>query len=153
LGETAVRIDHIGSTAVPGLAAKPVSDVQISVAALEPMAPYLGPLERLGFRWQPDNDDRSKRYFREPPVLRRTHVHVRQHGSWSEQFALLFRDYLRAHPDEAAAYAAEKLRLAAQFRDDRPGYVNAKGPFIWAAMQRADAWSQRVGWEAGESDA
>jgi GrpB-like predicted nucleotidyltransferase (UPF0157 family) len=153
LGQAAVRIDHIGSTAVVGLAAKPVIDVQISVAALEPMAPYLAPLEHMGFIWHAANDDRMRRYFREPPGTRRTHLHVRRHGSWSEQLALLFRDYLRAHPDEAAAYAALKAQLAERHRNDREAYVAAKAPFVWACLQRADAWAQRTGWCPGPSDA
>jgi GrpB-like predicted nucleotidyltransferase (UPF0157 family) len=151
LGGVALRIDHIGSTAVPGLAAKPVIDVQISVAALEPMQPYRAPLEALGLRWR-DKPDRSKRYFREAPGSRRTHIHVRRSGSWSEQFSLLFRDYLRARPGEAAAYAELKYRFATIYRDEREAYVEAKGPFIWEVMQRASEWSQQTGWEPGPSD-
>jgi GrpB-like predicted nucleotidyltransferase (UPF0157 family) len=153
LGPAALRIDHIGSTAVPGLDAKPVLDVQISVAALEPMASYRSPLEGLGYAWRADNDDRTKRYFREPPGQRRTHLHVRRQGSWSEQLALLFRDYLRAHLPAAQHYALVKYQLAAQFRDDRAAYTNAKGPVIWELMAAADAWSQAAGWQPGPSDA
>ncbi len=153
LGPAALRIDHIGSTAVPGLDAKPIIDVQISVAALEPMAPYGGPLEGLGFIWRADNDDRTKRYFREPPGQRRTHVHVRRAGSWSEQGALLFRDYLRTHPPAAQRYAAAKRALAAQHRDDRAAYTTAKSPVIWELITAADAWSQATGWQPGPPDA
>jgi GrpB-like predicted nucleotidyltransferase (UPF0157 family) len=98
LGDVAVRIEHIGSTAVPGLAAKPVIDIQISVAALEPVDPFRVPLEELGYVYRADNLERTKRYFREPPGAPRTHIHVRKHGTFSEQFPLLLRDYLRAHP-------------------------------------------------------
>lgn len=153
LGGVALRIDHIGSTAIAGMSAKPIVDVQVSVAALEPMEPYRTPLEALGFRWRADNEDRTKRYFREPPGSPRTHLHVRRAGSWSEQFALLFRDYLRAHADDAAAYAELKHRLAAQHRDQREAYVEAKRPFIWQVMERATEWSQATGWEPGPSDA
>jgi len=153
LGPAALRIDHIGSTAVPGLDAKPVIDVQISVAALEPMTPYLGPLESLGYVWQADNDDRTKRYFREAPGRRRTHLHVRRAGSWSEQFALLFRDYLRTHASAAQHYAALKHQLAVRHRNDRAAYTNAKGPGIWALMVEANAWSQSTGWQPGPPDA
>jgi GrpB-like predicted nucleotidyltransferase (UPF0157 family) len=99
LGKVALRIDHIGSTAVPGLAAKPIIDVQVSVASLEPIDPFRSPLEECGFVWRQDNPELTKRYFRERPGDPRTHIHVRRVGSFSEQFALLFRDYLRAHPD------------------------------------------------------
>jgi GrpB-like predicted nucleotidyltransferase (UPF0157 family) len=153
LGEVALRIDHIGSTAVPGLAAKPVIDIQISVADLEPLAAFRQPLERLGYVYRADNPERTKRYFREPPGRARTHVHVRRAGSFSEQWALLFRDYLRFHPEAAAEYAWEKRRLAIRFRDDRRGYTDAKGPFLWELIRRADAWAQARGWAPGPSDA
>ena len=153
LGGVALRIDHIGSTAVPGLAAKPIIDIQISVAAFEPLDAFRQPLERLGYVYRADNPERTKRYFREPPGRRRTHLHVRRAGSFSEQWALLFRDYLRVHHEVAAEYAALKRRLAAQFRDDRRGYTQAKVPFLWAVIRRADEWAQAQGWQPGPSDA
>jgi GrpB-like predicted nucleotidyltransferase (UPF0157 family) len=153
LGDAALRIDHVGSTSVPGLDAKPVIDVQISVASFEPWEVFGAPLERLGFRWHADNPDRTKRYFREPSGTRRTHIHVRCAGSWSEQLTLLFRDYLRTHEPDARRYAACKYRLAEQYRDDREGYTTAKSPLIWEIVGQANRWSQEVGWEAGPSDA
>jgi len=152
LGATALRIDHIGSTSVPGLDAKPIVDIQISVADLEPLAAYRDTLGGLGFIHRVDNPELTKRYFREGPGQRRTHVHVRRHGSWAEQFALLFRDYLRARPDEAELYAAVKRRLAAEFGDDRERYTTGKEPFIWELMRRADRWSQETGWRPAPSD-
>ena len=153
LGDTAVRIDHVGSTAVPGLDAKPVLDIQISVVALEPSDPYAVPLERLGYVFHADNPERTKRYFREPPGTARTHLHVRRAGSFSQQLPLLFRDFLRADPDTAKQYAELKRSLATTFRDDRAGYTDAKSDFIWAVIRKADDWAQDVGWEAGPSDA
>jgi GrpB-like predicted nucleotidyltransferase (UPF0157 family) len=155
LSVVAERIDHIGSTAVPGLAAKPIIDIQISVSSFALDAAFRDPLERLGYRFRPDNPERTKRYFREPPGMQRTHLHVRQTGSWNEQFALLFRDYLRAHPGAAAQYAALKHDLARQFGrpDERHDYVMAKEPFIWATMREADAWAKAVAWHPGPSDA
>ena len=152
LGLTALRIDHIGSTAVPGLAAKPVIDIQVSVGALEPAGQFRMPLELAGWTFRADNDDRTKRYFREAPGARRTHLHVRRAGSWSEQFALLFRDFLRACPERAAEYAAHKQALAARYGADREGYTVAKGPFIWATIQLADEWAKATGWLPGPSD-
>lgn len=153
LGEIALRIDHIGSTAVPGLAAKPIIDIQISVASFEPFDPIRAPFERLGYVWRAGNPDRTKRYFREPPGCPRTHIHVRKHGNWSEQFALLFRDYLRSRPDLADRYAALKRELAARYQNDRSAYTDAKTPFIWSVMAEASDWSQDIGWEPGPSDA
>ncbi|MEV0787939.1 GrpB family protein [Kribbella sp. NPDC050459] len=153
LGEVALRIDHIGSTAVPELAAKPVIDIQISVAALEPVGPFRRPLERLGFVYRPGNGERTKRYFRESPGERRTHIHVRKAGSFSEQFPLLLRDYLREHPEELTQYEQLKLGLAEKYGGDRAGYTDAKAPWFWQTIRRADAWAQRTGWEVGPSDA
>jgi GrpB-like predicted nucleotidyltransferase (UPF0157 family) len=153
LGDVALRIDHIGSTAVPGLAAKPIIDVQISVASFEPLDAFRAPLEGLGYVFRADNRERTKRYFREAPGTRRTHVHVRRAGSFSEQLALLFRDFMRAHPDWAQRYAALKIELAERHADDRAAYTDAKRPFTWEALAAADEWAQRVGWAPGPPDA
>ena len=155
LGDVALRIDHIGSTAVPGLAAKPVIDVQVSVASFEPLDAFRRPLEALGYVFRAENTERTKRYFREPPGAGRTHIHVRLLGHWNQQFALLFRDYLRGHPEVAARYAALKRDLAARYRrpEERQLYTEAKDPFIWETMYAANRWAQDTGWEAGPSDA
>ncbi len=113
LGDVACRIDHIGSTSVEGLAAKAIIDIQISVPALEPMSTYLPQMETLGYTWRQDNPEITKRYFREAFGQRRTHIHVRKLGSWHEQYALLFRDYLRLRPEAQRAYETVKRSLAA----------------------------------------
>jgi GrpB-like predicted nucleotidyltransferase (UPF0157 family) len=153
LGPVAMRIDHIGSTAVPGMAAKPVIDVQISVASFDPLEAYKTPLEGLGLVHRADNPDLTKRYFRETPGQHRTHIHVRLAGSWSEQFALLFRDYLRVHDEDCRWYESIKRGLADQYRDDRHGYTDAKGPYLWEIMKKAAEWVQDTGWAPGPSDA
>ncbi len=127
-------------------------DIQISVASFEPFDRLLKPMENLGWRWRSDNTDLTKRYFRESPGTRRTHIHIRLAGSWSEQFALLFRDYVRCHPDDQAEYVALKHQLAAQFRDNRLAYLDGKDPLIWSIMLKADRWAQEVGWRPGPSD-
>lgn len=153
LGDVALRIDHIGSTAIAGLDAKPVIDVQIAVASFEPLDAFRLPLERLGYVWRSQNPELTKRYFRESPGQRRTHIHVRREGSWAEQFALLFRDYMRVHPVDASRYAELKYALAAQYGHDRQGYTEAKAPFTWEIMRKADRWSQEIGWKPGPTDA
>lgn len=152
LGGVALRIDHVGSTSIPGLAAKPIIDIQISVASFDPLGAFRQPLEHLGYVFRAGNPDRTKRYFREAPGDVRTHIHVRRAGSWAEQFALLFRDYLRTHPDDATHYAGVKRRLAEQYGADRHAYTTAKTPYIWAIMRKADQWSQEIGWYPGPSD-
>jgi GrpB-like predicted nucleotidyltransferase (UPF0157 family) len=154
LGDVAVRIDHIGSTAVIGLAAKPVIDVQVSVTSFELLSRYRDPIERAGFVYRPDNTERTKRYFRERPGERRTHIHVRRVGSFSEQFALLFRDYLRAHAERADDYARLKRALADRYPGptERRLYVEPKVPFVWETIHLADDWAQATGWEPPPSD-
>lgn len=154
MGPVALRIDHVGSTSLPGLAAKPIIDIQISVVAFDPMEPYRHPLETLGFQYRDRNPRRTRRYFKEPDGMEeRTHIHVRRAGSFSEQFSLLFRDYMRCHATAASEYAQLKYQLAEQYREDRIGYTEAKEAFIWDVMRRADKWAQNIGWQPGPSDA
>jgi len=153
LGDVALRIDHIGSTSVPGLAAKPVIDIQVSVRNLEPVDPFRIPLEGLGYVYRQSNPELTKRYFREPPGQSRTHIHVRRAGSFSEQYPLLFRDYLRHHRQSAGEYERVKRLLADQFPHDRLAYTNAKGTIAWEIIRRADEWAQQTGWQPGPSDA
>jgi GrpB-like predicted nucleotidyltransferase (UPF0157 family) len=152
-GDVAVRIDHIGSTAMPGPAAKPIIDMQVSVRSPEPAGPLLVPLEGLGYVYRRNNPELTKRYFREPPGVPGTHIHVRRAGSFSEQYPLLFRDYLRHHPDSASEYETVKRQLAAQYPHDGLAYANAKGAICWEIIHRADEWAQQTGWEPGPSDA
>lgn len=152
LGETALRIDHIGSTSILGLAAKPIIDVQVSVAALEPMV-FLVPIESLGYVWRRDNPVKTKRYFREQAGTRRTHIHVRKSGGWHEQYALLFRDYVRTHHDAAKRYEQIKRNLASRFRNERGRYTEGKTAISWEIMRIADRWAAESGWEPGPPDA
>lgn len=126
LGDTALRIDHIGSTSVVGLDAKPIVDIQISIACFDDIQLYRSQIESVGFALREDNPDLSKRYYREIRGNRRTHIHVRRAGSFAEQMSLLFRDYLREHKDDALRYAAEKHRLMSLYKLDRPRYVEGK---------------------------
>ncbi len=114
LGDRASRIDHIGSTAVPGLAAEDVIDIQVSVRGFEPFEPLRAGIEGAGFDWIPDNDDGRKRFFRLVGAddRRLANIHVRNLGEFSEQAALLFRDYPRATPQARHRYEETKRTLA-----------------------------------------
>lgn len=153
LGPLAIRIDHIGSTSINGLAAKPVIDIQISVGSFEPMETLVGPLQRCGYTWRSTNPELTKRYFREFPGDERTHVHIRRLGSWHEQWALLFRDYMREHVDEHEPYVALKLALAERYEADRSAYTDGKDDFFWDVIRRADRWAAAVGWQPPSTDA
>jgi GrpB-like predicted nucleotidyltransferase (UPF0157 family) len=154
LGRRALRIDHIGSTSVPGLAAKDVIDIQVTVARLRDA----DPLAEAGFRAQPFLEDHrppgasdgvrewQKRFFNFPKGERRGNVHVRVEGRANQRYALLFRDYLRAHPSAAEAYARLKLQLAKELADEA-AYPDVKDPacdLIWVA---AEEWAAATGWK------
>jgi GrpB-like predicted nucleotidyltransferase (UPF0157 family) len=131
LGEVAVRVDHVGSTAVAGLAAKPVIDLQLSVAAIDALDAYRGPLEQLGYLFAPDPASPDFHLFAKPARRPRTHhLHVCEAGSSHELRHLAVRDFLRAHPDEAAEYEALKRRLAAEHPRDRLAYIEGKATFM-----------------------
>jgi GrpB-like predicted nucleotidyltransferase (UPF0157 family) len=145
LGQTAVRIDHVGSTAVPGLAAKPVIDIQVSVPDVEDDDSYRAAIEgcRFALRYR----EPGHRYFRPPPGVPRTYqVHVCQVGSDWERVHLLFRDYLCGHPQEARLYEVTKRAAATANRQDRIAYNDAKGPLILEMMERAEQWAAATGW-------
>lgn len=163
LGELAVRIDHIGSTSVPGLAAKDVIDLQITVAALT--SPLLSAMNALGYT-QPEGiwrdhcpahlhtpESEWEKWLFDPPAgQRRTNTHVRMQGRANQRYALLFRDYLRAHPAAVAAYAELKRRLAQHLADPRM-YPEVKDPAVDLIYIAAEAWAARTYWMPGTSDA
>jgi GrpB-like predicted nucleotidyltransferase (UPF0157 family) len=155
LGQRAMRIDHIGSTSVPGLAAKDVIDLQVSVAGFEPFEPLCRGIERLGYEWMPDNDDRRKRFFRlvSPAGARLANLHVRRAGEFSEQAALLLRDYLRAAPEARRRYEQAKRALAALPWPTVDHYADAKGDCVWSLLREADHWASDVAWTASPADA
>ena len=135
LGSLALRIEHNGSTAVPGLAAKPVIDIQVSVERLHPVDAYAPLLARLGYVHVPHADDTRCPFFHRPHTWPHTHhIHVVEGGSDEERHTLAFRDYLRAHPAEARAYETLKRQLAALHGESdassREAYANAKTAFI-----------------------
>jgi GrpB-like predicted nucleotidyltransferase (UPF0157 family) len=169
LGLVALRIDHIGSTSVPGLPAKDVIDVQITVSSLESEELVTG-MTRAGFRLRPgavnpdrvrqngnqfdhvprgadpgDTSEWAKRYFREPAGERDVRVHVREAGKANQRYPLLFRDYLRAHPDVAGTYGDFKRRLASL--DIETGvYAEIKDPVCDLIMVSAGRWATDTGW-------
>ena len=135
LGPLALRVDHNGSTSVPGLAAKPVVDIQISVASLQPIAAYRDRLTAIGYVHVPHSDDAFCPFFHRPADWPHTHhIHVVQAGGEEEKRTLAFRDYLRDHADAAREYEALKFRLAAGFPADgleeREAYAAAKTDFV-----------------------
>jgi GrpB-like predicted nucleotidyltransferase (UPF0157 family)/ubiquinone/menaquinone biosynthesis C-methylase UbiE len=149
LGPVALRIEHHGSTAVPGLAAKPIIDIQVSVASLQPLAAYARPLALCGYVHRPHADDAFAPFFHRPSTWPHTHhVHVVQAESDEERRTLAFRDYLRHDADAAREYETLKRELAARFggasSESRDAYAEAKGPFVKAIVERALAAAERA---------
>jgi GrpB-like predicted nucleotidyltransferase (UPF0157 family) len=141
LGSVAARLEHVGSTAVPGLASKPIVDLQLSVAAIEPRDAYVGPLEQLGYLFVPAPEAPDYHFFARPPERPRSHhLHVCEAGSEHEHRHLAVRDYLRAHGDEAASYEALKRDVAARHPADRLAYIEGKDEFVTALEARALRW-------------
>ncbi|MFJ5229373.1 GrpB family protein [Kitasatospora sp. NPDC088391] len=160
LGESALRVEHIGSTAIPGMAAKPVIDLQVAVADLaEAERLFAGPLAALGFDGSPHRYDHvpagldddpgrwEKRFWR-----RRGHagpdcnLHVRVLGGPNTRLALLFRDWFRHHPEAVPAYARFKSLLADTL-PDLDSYADVKDPVVDLVIAVAEPWAAATGWE------
>ena len=162
LGNLALRIDHIGSTAVPGLPAKDVIDIQITVAALNQAV--VNAMATIGYSLSEgtmgdhippgqseDQHHWQKLYFHPPPDQRRTHIHVRLPGSANQRYPLLFRDYLRVHPNTAEAYARLK-RMISEHLADPYMYPEVKDPAVDLIYLAAEEWASQVNWQPGPSD-
>lgn len=132
IGTWAVAVEHIGSTAVPGLAAKPIIDIMVGVASLDCAAQCIAPLQALGYEYVPEfeADIPERRYFRRKSASEAYHLHLVAVTSGFWERHLLFRDYLRTHPGAARAYENLKRELAARFGSDREAYTDAKTTFI-----------------------
>jgi GrpB-like predicted nucleotidyltransferase (UPF0157 family) len=134
------RIEHFGSTAVPGLAAKPIIDMLVGVHSLDhAKQEAIEPLERLGYAYWFDNPDSERMFFVKglPPNSPRTH-HIHMIASDSVLWERLrFRDYLRQHPDETARYLSLKHQLAERYLTDREAYTSGKAAYIESVMQKA----------------
>lgn len=141
LGEVAVRTEHVGSTAVPGMAAKPIVDLQVSVAAIEPTERYARPLAGLGYLFAPDPDSADLLFFGKPAARPRTfHLHVCAAGGAHELRHVALRDYLRTHPEEANRYGEVKRELVALRPGDRLAYIAGKADHVAALERRALDW-------------
>jgi dephospho-CoA kinase len=153
-GRCAHRIDHIGSTAVPGLDAKDVLDVQVVVAELTTAAQLAGDLigagliRRDGHWWDDamDGTTRDKMMATNADPGRAINCHIRPADSPTWREAVLLRDWLRAHPAGVREYAELKHRLGTQQWDNIDAYAAAKTPFVASALDRAEQWALRTGW-------
>jgi GrpB-like predicted nucleotidyltransferase (UPF0157 family) len=123
-------IEHVGSTAVPGLAAKPVIDIMAAVESLEASRPALQAVAPLGYLYAPYRADQMHWFCKPSPEIRTHHLHLVPFRSARWNDCIRFRDLLIAHPRLAGQYAALKRRLAHEYPNDREAYTRNKAPFI-----------------------
>ena len=162
LGPLALRIDHIGSTSIPGLGAKDIIDIQITVQALTP--DVKDRLIQAGYQYRPtitqdhvplgeDPDPQlwEKFLFNQPKDRRRANVHVRIDGNPNQRYPLLFRDYLRAHPNSARSIELIKHEIVKRHAEDLDAYYDIKDPVYDLIWDAALDWSSHIGWHPGVS--
>ena len=133
VGEEVRSIEHIGSTAVPGLEAKPIIDILLALGAFPPSSHAIAALQMLGYEYLGEHGIPDRHFFRKGRP-RSHHLHVVQPGGAHWTRHIRFRDLLRAKPSLRAEYASLKVSLARRFGEDRQSYTKAKGDFIRRAM-------------------
>jgi GrpB-like predicted nucleotidyltransferase (UPF0157 family) len=138
----AVEVEHVGSTSVPGLAAKPIVDILLGAPSLAAIEGRIDRLAKIGYKHVSDREDElpQRRYFVKPAQgAARVHLHAveRTNAFWIDHLA--FRDMLRADARLAAEYEALKRRLAERFPRDRAAYTDAKAPFIRSVLSKCPA--------------
>lgn len=141
LGAAALRIEHVGSTAVPGLATKPIVDIQVSVPDVEDDARYVPVLEAAGYELRVR--EHGHRMLRRGAEV---HVHVCTAGSDWERRHVLFRDWLRTDVTDRERYATAKRELASRDWKTMNHYADAKSAIIGEIMERAERWARATGW-------
>jgi GrpB-like predicted nucleotidyltransferase (UPF0157 family) len=140
LGDKVVSVEHVGSTAVEGMEAKPLIDMMAAVGSLEEARGLVPLLEGLGYEHRGDGGVEGRIFFAKGPRSRRTH-HLSLTGPTSEhwQRSLLFRDHLRAHPEVAEEYGELKRELARKYPEDRESYTAGKDRFVERVIESARA--------------
>ncbi|PIR78494.1 MAG: hypothetical protein COU28_01320 [Candidatus Magasanikbacteria bacterium CG10_big_fil_rev_8_21_14_0_10_36_16] len=136
-GDLVLRIEHIGSTAIPGVPAKPIIDIRLAVNSIddEYIKQFVEPLEKLGYYYMHKFDDRH--FFAKGPEEKRTHhLSIVEYGSDSWKDSILFRDYLINNDSACGKYSKLKVDLAKKFANDRPSYTKAKEEFIEDIIKR-----------------
>ena len=143
IGDKVVAIEHIGSTAVPGLGAKPIIDIMTAVRHLSDADQCIQPLESIGYEYLPEPETQIPewRYFRKGPQKAHRHLHMVELTSDFWRRVLLFRDYLRSHSRIAREYYDLKKQLATERGLDRKDYTDAKTAFIRSIIARAQTHS------------
>lgn len=144
VGLRGVSVEHIGCTAVPGLAAKPIIDVDVVVDSSNRVAATMHRLEVIGYRHEGDLGVSGREAFKPPAGLPYHHLYVVLRGCQQHQRHVAFRDHLRRHSDDAARYGEVKKALAVRFGSDRDDYTEAKWEVIDDILRRAEGSRSKV---------
>lgn len=132
----AMSLEHVGSTSVPGLAAKPVIDACIVVASPRDIPHVVKALARIGYEHRGDLGVPEREAFRQPASLPKHHLYASHRRSLALKNHLGLRDYLRAHPEAVVEYGELKVRLAKQFPDDIDNYIAGKTDFVLGILRK-----------------
>ncbi|HLL99758.1 MAG TPA: GrpB family protein [Pyrinomonadaceae bacterium] len=147
LGDYAAAIEHIGSTAIPDIAAKPIIDILVGVEAgdLSEVEKYLPPLARIGYEYRGEAGTAGRRYFRKgtAAAVSTHHLSIAERGGEIWRRHILFRDYLRAEPEAARAYAELKKNLAIKYKERREDYTDGKTGFVEEILLKAGFSGQK----------
>jgi len=149
LGPVLLKCHHIGSTSVPGLAAKPIIDILLEVTSLSELDSLNSAMETLGYEPRGEYGIPGRRYFPKGEDLRTHHIHAFEPGDPGVQRHLLFRDYLRLFPEKAGEYAAVKRGVAARCDNDMEAYCDGKDAFVKALEQEALNYFHNGGYSNG----
>src|ERR1700732_4656680 len=137
LGNMVSAIEHVGSTSVPGLAAKPIIDLDVLLASAAYFPETIQRVATLGYEHEGDLGIAGREAFRAPPTLFAHHLYVCLPNCKEFRRHILLRNYLRSHPAEVSAYSNLKWILFARFANDRAGYIQGKADFVTQLVQRA----------------
>ena len=152
-GDQALAIHHIGSTAVPGLCAKPIIDILLEVRDINTVDAFNKQLQHQGYTPRGEYGLPRRRFFPKTVGGRRiSHVHTWQIGDPESERHLSFRDYLISHPDTSSEYGRLKKELAAQFAHDRQSYMDGKHAFCQETEQRAVDWTRKIKGQAIQTE-
>lgn len=136
IGEHVLDVQHVGSTAIPGMQAKAILDIAIAVRSFEEARVCIASMEEAGYRYRGELGIPYRHYFvKGEPRTHQVHMVERDGAEWERM--LLFRDFLRTHAEAAREYADLKLRLASEYPTDVERYTNEKGPFIEKVVKEA----------------
>jgi GrpB-like predicted nucleotidyltransferase (UPF0157 family) len=143
LGAEIINIHHVGSTAIPGIYAKPVIDILVEVKEINIIDSYNEAMSKIGFIAKGENGIIGRRYFLKGVTNRTHHIHIFQTGNAEIKRHLNFRDYMIAHPEEAKCYEELKKELANSYRFDSIGYTAGKSTYIQEIDIKAQEWAAR----------